>query len=66
MASLKRSIQECRVKNYEGYHFIPQNPLFELLDEGAIREACKPHLKPGDLNDMVATILRGAKKVFAI
>ena len=66
MASLKQSIQGCRVKNHEGYHFIPQNTLYDLLDEKALREACKPHLKPGDLDDTVHTILRGAKKVFAI
>ena len=66
MASLKRSIQGCRVRNYEGCYFIPQQALFEVINEKTVRKACTPHVKPGDLGEMVDTIMMGARKVFAV
>lgn len=68
-ALLRRQIQELRVFTDDVHRsFIPNKSLFNLLTEERIRAAVASSNKvlPYEVEELVKSILRGARKIFAI
>ena len=69
MEELKDSIDSLRVENHECRTFVPQNSLFQLLTREKIEDMCSnitSASQHGIQDDVVMTIMGGARKIFAI
>lgn len=69
MEELKDSIDSLRVENHECRTFVPQNSLFQLLTREKIEDMCSNITgasQQGTQDDVVTTIMGGARRIFAI
>jgi hypothetical protein len=66
MEKLQDSINELRSKNYQSRFFIPQEALLQLMQRDNIREALNTTIENYRLDEVVESIFRGARKIFAI
>ena len=66
MRELKDLIISLRVENSDGTDFILESKLFNLLTRETIKKGCKLYTSPAHFREIVDTIFKGARKLFAI